>query len=419
MAVPPFEIMGRAFASGRDLYYVIVPVTAAFILITQNLTTSRFGRALTAIRQSETAAEAGERPRPAPLPRATGQARFRDLGFTKKLTREDLPSADLFDRLQADTHEALVYAREANFLRDSLRTGRRLAKGDKLAAGEARYRLGFRDADTALKNGMLTQEELGEAIAGKRDIYIALPEKVASALSRFHEGRAATDASLGTFDRVINTLARVSVSIDPGGVGMTFQMLKRLPASSRMGIAGALIVRNYLRAVVNKGLPPGRIPASVREWARMTPEEYRALFEARRAGVEIAGRPVEMTDTGFRLLDAYLRVGDRILWAPEGFRQLMIADLERALTRPTMLRRAVESVAGGRAGAVAERITGARTFDPRDPRQARDPAIESGPRRATRGEACQGEAARVTLESTRHMTRAAEGGSRWGESARV
>jgi branched-chain amino acid transport system permease protein len=58
MAVPPFEIMGRAFASGRDLYYVIVPVTAAFILITQNLTTSRFGRALTAIRQSETAAEA-------------------------------------------------------------------------------------------------------------------------------------------------------------------------------------------------------------------------------------------------------------------------------------------------------------------------------------------------------------------------
>jgi branched-chain amino acid transport system permease protein len=58
MAVPPFEIMGRALGSGRELYYVILPVTALAILITQNLTTSRFGRALTAIRQSETAAEA-------------------------------------------------------------------------------------------------------------------------------------------------------------------------------------------------------------------------------------------------------------------------------------------------------------------------------------------------------------------------
>jgi branched-chain amino acid transport system permease protein len=58
MAVPPFEIMGRALTTGRELYYVILPVTALFILITHNLTASRFGRALTAIRQSETAAEA-------------------------------------------------------------------------------------------------------------------------------------------------------------------------------------------------------------------------------------------------------------------------------------------------------------------------------------------------------------------------
>jgi branched-chain amino acid transport system permease protein len=58
MPVPPFEIMGRALTNGRELYYVILPVTALFLLITQNLTVSRFGRALTAIRQSETAAEA-------------------------------------------------------------------------------------------------------------------------------------------------------------------------------------------------------------------------------------------------------------------------------------------------------------------------------------------------------------------------
>jgi branched-chain amino acid transport system permease protein len=58
MPVPPFEIMGRTLTNGRELYYVILPVTALFLLITQNLTASRFGRALTAIRQSETAAEA-------------------------------------------------------------------------------------------------------------------------------------------------------------------------------------------------------------------------------------------------------------------------------------------------------------------------------------------------------------------------
>lgn len=58
MAVPPFEIMGHPLINGRQLYYVILPVTALFILITHNLTASRFGRALTAIRQSETAAAA-------------------------------------------------------------------------------------------------------------------------------------------------------------------------------------------------------------------------------------------------------------------------------------------------------------------------------------------------------------------------
>lgn len=58
MPVPPFEIMGRALANGRELYYVIVPVAVLFTLIAQNLIASRFGRALTAIRQSETAAEA-------------------------------------------------------------------------------------------------------------------------------------------------------------------------------------------------------------------------------------------------------------------------------------------------------------------------------------------------------------------------
>ena len=58
MPVPPFRIFGRVFTNGGHLFYVIVPATAFLFLMVRNVMQSRFGRALTAIRQSETAAEA-------------------------------------------------------------------------------------------------------------------------------------------------------------------------------------------------------------------------------------------------------------------------------------------------------------------------------------------------------------------------
>jgi len=58
MPVPPFRIFGLTLTNGGHLYYVIVPVTALLFLLVRNVMKSRFGRALTAIRQSETAAEA-------------------------------------------------------------------------------------------------------------------------------------------------------------------------------------------------------------------------------------------------------------------------------------------------------------------------------------------------------------------------
>jgi branched-chain amino acid transport system permease protein len=58
MPVPPFRIFGLTLATGRDLYYIILPATAFLFLLVRNVMRSRFGRALTAIRQSETAAEA-------------------------------------------------------------------------------------------------------------------------------------------------------------------------------------------------------------------------------------------------------------------------------------------------------------------------------------------------------------------------
>jgi branched-chain amino acid transport system permease protein len=58
MPVPPFRIFGLTAASGGELYYVILPATAFLFLVVDNVIRSRFGRALTAIRQTETAAEA-------------------------------------------------------------------------------------------------------------------------------------------------------------------------------------------------------------------------------------------------------------------------------------------------------------------------------------------------------------------------
>ncbi len=58
MPMPPFQIFGHTLATGGELYYVVLPTTAFLFLLVRNLTHSRFGRALAAIRQGETAAEA-------------------------------------------------------------------------------------------------------------------------------------------------------------------------------------------------------------------------------------------------------------------------------------------------------------------------------------------------------------------------
>jgi branched-chain amino acid transport system permease protein len=58
MPVPTFQIFGLNFSNGGELYYVVLPVTAYLFLVTGNVMRSRFGRGLTALRQSETAAEA-------------------------------------------------------------------------------------------------------------------------------------------------------------------------------------------------------------------------------------------------------------------------------------------------------------------------------------------------------------------------
>lgn len=58
MPVPDFEIGPIALTSGQDLYYVIVPVTVILFVLVANLNSSRFGRAFSAIRHSETAVAA-------------------------------------------------------------------------------------------------------------------------------------------------------------------------------------------------------------------------------------------------------------------------------------------------------------------------------------------------------------------------
>jgi branched-chain amino acid transport system permease protein len=58
MPVPSLRLFGLLLSSGGQLYYVILPTTVLLFVLVQNVLRSRFGRALTAIRQSETAAEA-------------------------------------------------------------------------------------------------------------------------------------------------------------------------------------------------------------------------------------------------------------------------------------------------------------------------------------------------------------------------
>lgn len=58
MPVPPFEIGGITRSTGRELYPVILPVTALLFLAVFNIVQSPVGRGLAAIRQSETAAAA-------------------------------------------------------------------------------------------------------------------------------------------------------------------------------------------------------------------------------------------------------------------------------------------------------------------------------------------------------------------------
>jgi branched-chain amino acid transport system permease protein len=58
MPVPAMEILGRTFSTGGELFYLILPISLLLFVMTANAMRSRFGRALTALRQSETAAEA-------------------------------------------------------------------------------------------------------------------------------------------------------------------------------------------------------------------------------------------------------------------------------------------------------------------------------------------------------------------------
>jgi branched-chain amino acid transport system permease protein len=56
LPVPPLTVGGRPLGSGRDLYFVIVPLTVVVFAAVRRLLASRVGRALHALRQSEVAA---------------------------------------------------------------------------------------------------------------------------------------------------------------------------------------------------------------------------------------------------------------------------------------------------------------------------------------------------------------------------
>lgn len=58
MDIPPPTVFGRELGSGRDYYYLVLALSVLTIVSMNRLLTCRFGRALTAIRENELAAEA-------------------------------------------------------------------------------------------------------------------------------------------------------------------------------------------------------------------------------------------------------------------------------------------------------------------------------------------------------------------------
>ncbi len=58
MDIPPPSAFGRELGSGRDYYYLVLALSVLTIVSMNRLLTCRFGRALTAIRENELAAEA-------------------------------------------------------------------------------------------------------------------------------------------------------------------------------------------------------------------------------------------------------------------------------------------------------------------------------------------------------------------------
>jgi branched-chain amino acid transport system permease protein len=55
--VPPFRLAGKTLASSKELYWIILPITALLFLAARRITGSRIGRAFHALRQSEVAAQ--------------------------------------------------------------------------------------------------------------------------------------------------------------------------------------------------------------------------------------------------------------------------------------------------------------------------------------------------------------------------
>jgi branched-chain amino acid transport system permease protein len=57
LSVPPLSIAGNELTSGFSFYYVVVPVAFGMFLLAANILNSRIGRAFSALRQSEVAAQ--------------------------------------------------------------------------------------------------------------------------------------------------------------------------------------------------------------------------------------------------------------------------------------------------------------------------------------------------------------------------
>lgn len=347
----------------------------------------------------------GEAPIPvgpgAVSPRAAAAARVRMARHLRERRGGGDWEPDIFTQFEADARSKVVQAREHVLIRESLKTGTQLRPGQRPPPGTKIVELTPREVSIAEALGMLDRAAVAhQPRAWGVNYRWAVRPPVEMALRELRPRVSALAPMWHGVEKVATTFARFGVSLDLAGMGINWTQAGLAGGSPRPIGTRIAIARSFLRGAVNAA-GSSRWPAvravledtAIQRWARLKPDEMDLLVRMSEAiGTEIGGRtPVEIQATiprvpgagvpsrianaPLELVDLWLRIADKVQYAPEGVQQILKVEMFRALTDRPLLRRAVAArllSARGRAAVESgirpvEKALGLETFDPANP----------------------------------------------------